>query len=108
MPFSPDKEIRMKLLSTFVIAAAAMMTVPAIAMAKDCGARPAKLSLPDGASASEEQMKATAAKFPSYATAVTTYRRCLADEVKSAGDEYESVSADWKKQGDLFKAQPAK
>ena len=98
----------MRLISTIVIAAAALMTVPAVAMAKDCGARPAKLSLPDGKSASEDQMKATAAKFPGYAQAVTAYRRCLADEVKSAGDEYESVSADWKKQGDEFKAQPAK
>jgi hypothetical protein len=98
----------MKLLSTLAIAAAAMITVPSLAMAKDCGARPAKLSLPDGATASEDQMKATAAKFPGYATAVTNYRRCLADEVKAAGDEYEEVSADWKKQGDIFKAQPAK
>ena len=98
----------MKLFSTFVIAAAALMSVPTIAMAKDCGARPAKLSLPDGATASEDAMKATAAKFPAYATAVTTYRRCLADEVKAAGDEYDAVASDWKKQGDTFKAQPAK
>jgi hypothetical protein len=98
----------MKLLSALLVAAAAVTTVPTIAMAKDCGARPAKLSLPDGATASEDAMKATAAKFPAYATAVTAYRRCLADEVKAAGDEYDAVAADWKKQGEIFKAQPAK
>jgi hypothetical protein len=98
----------MKLLSAFLIAAAAVATVPTIAMAKDCGARPAKLSLPDGASASEDAMKATNAKFAPYAQAVTAYRRCLADEVKGAGDEYDAVAADWKKQTDIFKAQPAK
>jgi hypothetical protein len=93
----------MRLISTIVIAAAALMTLPAVAIAKDCGARPTKLSLPDGASATEDQMKATAGKFPPYAQSVTAYRRCLADEVKTAGDEYEAVSADWTKQQQKFK-----
>jgi hypothetical protein len=97
----------MKLVSALAIAAA-MMTVPAVAMAKDCGARPVKLSLPDGATASEDQMKAAYAKLAPYSAAVNTYRRCLADEVKAAGDEYDAVSADWKKQSEAFKAQPAK
>ena len=97
----------MKVLSTFVITAA-ILTAPAIAMAKDCGARPAKLPLPNGASATEEQMKATASKFPGYAQSVTAYRRCLADEVKAAGDDYESVAADWTAQQNAFKkAAPA-
>src|ERR1700761_716437 len=98
----------MKLLSALLIATAAIAMVPTVAMAKDCGARPAKLQLPDGGTASEDAMKATNAKFAPYAQAVTAYRRCLADEVKGAGDEYDAVAADWKKQTDTFKAQPAK
>jgi hypothetical protein len=98
----------MRLISTIVIAAAALMTVPTVAMAKDCGNPPAKLSLPDGASATEDQMKATAAKFPPYAQAVTAYLRCLSDQMKAGKDEYESVAADWTKQQKVFTSQPAK
>jgi hypothetical protein len=97
----------MKLLST-IIFAAAVLAVPTIASAKDCGSRPSKLSLPNGSSATEEEMKATAGKFPAYAQSVTAYRRCLADEVKAAGDDYEGVSSDWTKQQAAFKNQPAK
>jgi hypothetical protein len=98
----------MRLISTIVIAAAAMMTLPAVAMAKDCGNPPAKLSLPDGASATEDQMKATAAKFPPYAQAVTAYLRCLSDQMKAGKDDYETVAADWTKQQKIFTSQPAK
>jgi hypothetical protein len=98
----------MRLISTLVIAAAALMTVPAIATAKDCGNPPAKLSLPDGASATEDQMKATAAKFPAYAQAVTSYLRCLSDQMKAGKDDYDTVAADWSKQQKIFTSQPAK
>jgi hypothetical protein len=93
----------MRLISTFVIAAAALMTVPAVAMAKDCGNPPARLSLPDGATASEDQMKATAGKFPPYAQAVTAYLRCLSEQMKAGKDEYDTVAADWTKQQNAFK-----
>jgi len=93
----------MKLLTTFVITTA-MLAAPAIAMAKDCGNPPAKLQLPDGASATEEQMKATAAKFTPYNKEVTTFMRCLSDQMQSAKAEYEAVSADWAKQQKAFQA----
>lgn len=98
----------MRLISTFVIAAAALMTLPVVAMAKDCGNPPAKLSLPDGASATEDQMKATQAKFPPYAQQMSTYMRCLSDQIKTAKDEYDGVTADWTKQQKIFTSQPAK
>jgi hypothetical protein len=98
----------MRLISTLVIAAAALMAVPTVAMAKDCGNPPPKLSLPDGASATEDQMKATAAKFPPYAQAVSTYLRCLSDQIKAGKDEYDAVAADWTRQQKAFTSQPAK
>ena len=98
----------MRLISTFVIAAAAMMTLPAVAMAKDCGNPPAKLSLPNGASASADEMKATAAKFPPYAQAMSTFLRCLSDQMKAGKDEYDNTAADWAKQQKIFTSQPAK
>ena len=97
----------MKLLTTFAITAA-MLAAPAIAMAKDCGNPPARLQLPDGATATEDQMKATQAKFPPYASQVSTYMKCLTDQVKAAKDEYEGVTADWAKQQKIFTSQPAK
>jgi hypothetical protein len=97
----------MRLLTTFAITAA-MLAAPAIAMAKDCGNPPAKLQLPDGATATEDQMKATAAKFPPYAQQVSTFMRCLNDQVKAAKDDYEGVAADWTKQQKIFTSQPAK
>ncbi len=97
----------MKLLTTFAITAA-MLAAPAIAMAKDCGNPPAKLSLPDGASATEDQMKATQAKFPAYAQQMSTFMRCLSDQIKTAKDEYDGVTADWAKQQKVFTSQPAK
>jgi hypothetical protein len=98
----------MRLISTIVIAAAALMTLPVVAMAKDCGSPPAKLSLPDGTSATEDQMKATAAKFPPYAQAVSAYLRCLSDQMKAGKDEYDTVAADWTRQQKAFTSQPAK
>jgi hypothetical protein len=98
----------MRLISTLVIAAAALMMVPAVALAKDCGNPPARLSLPDGSTATEDQMKATASKFPSYAQAVTAYLRCLSEQMKAGKDEYDTVAADWTKQQKIFTSQPAK
>jgi hypothetical protein len=96
----------MRLISTLVIAAA--LTVPTLAMAKDCGNPPPKLALPDGGSATEDQMKATQAKFPPYAQQMSTYMRCLSDQIKTAKDEYDGVTADWAKQQKIFTSQPAK
>jgi hypothetical protein len=98
----------MRLLTRIAFAAAIAASIPTLAMAKDCGNPPAKLSLPDGASATEDQMKATAAKFPPYAQAMTAYLRCLADQIKVGKDEYETVAADWTKQQKIFTSQPAK
>jgi hypothetical protein len=95
----------MKLLTTFAIMAA-MLAAPA--MAKDCGNPPAKLQLPNGTSATEDEMKATQAKFPSYAKEMSTYMRCLSEQMKAAKDEYDTVAADWTKQQTAFKNAPAK
>ncbi len=97
----------MKLLST-IIFAAAVLTVPTIASAKDCGNPPARLSLPNGASATEEEMKATQAKFPAYAKEVSAFMTCHNDQVKAAKSDYDAVSADWAKQQAAFKNTPAK
>ncbi len=53
-------------------------------------------------------MKAAGAKLAPYAKDVTAYLQCLSAEMKSSKDEYDGVAADWKKQTDIFKAQPAK
>ena len=97
----------MKLLST-IIFAAAVLAVPTIASAKDCGNPPAKLSLPNGASASPDEMKATAAKFPPYAQAMSTFLRCLSDQMKAGKDEYDATAAEWAKEQKIFTSQPAK
>ena len=98
----------MKSILSIAVAAAALMAVPSIASAKDCGNPPAKLSLPDGATATEDQMKATQGKFPPYAQAMSTFLRCLSDQIKAGKDEYDNVSADWAKQQKIFSSQPAK
>ena len=97
----------MKLLTTFVITTA-MLAAPAIAVAKDCGNPPPKLSLPNGASATEDEMKATQAKFPAYAKEVSTFMKCLSDQMQGAKGEYDAVSADWAKQQKVFKDTPPK
>ena len=97
----------MKLIPALAIAAAAFAVGPA-AYAKDCPARPAKLPLPDGASASEADMKATQGKFPTYAREMSAYLQCLAGEIKNGKDEYDALAADWKHQEDVFTKTPAK
>ena len=97
----------MKLLTTFAITTA-MLAAPAIAMAKDCGNPPPKLQLPNGASATEEEMKATQAKFPGYAKELSTYMKCLTDQVKVAKDEYDNTAAEWARQQKAFQAAGAK
>jgi hypothetical protein len=97
----------MKLLTTFAITAA-MLAAPAIAMAKDCGSPPPKLHLPNGASATEDEMKATQAKFPGYAKEMSSFLRCLSDQMKAGKEEYDDVAADWAKQQKIFKDTPAK
>jgi len=97
----------MKLLSTIILAAA-VLAVPSIASAKDCGNPPAKLSLPNGASATEDEMKATQAKFPPYAAAMKVFLTCLSEQMKAGKDEYDNTAADWAKQQKVFTSQPAK
>lgn len=91
----------MKLVTTCVITAA-MLAAPAIAVAKDCGNPPPRLQLPNGATATEDEMKATQAKFPGYARELSTYMKCLTDQVRAAKDEYDAVTADWAKQQKIF------
>ena len=97
----------MKFLPTIVFTAAAL-AVPAIAAAKDCGNPPAKLSLPNGATASADDMKATQAKFPPYAAAMKTFLTCLSEQMKAGTAEYQSVADDWAKQQKIFRDQPPK
>ena len=97
----------MRLLTTFAITAA-MLAAPAIAMAKDCGNPPPMLQLPNGATATEAEMKATQAKFPGYARELSTFMKCLTDQVKVAKDEYDNTAADWAKQQNAFKNAPPK
>jgi len=97
----------MKLIPAIAIAVAAF-GVGSTGYAKDCGSRPAKFSIPDGKTASEEQMKAANAKVVSYATAMTAYRRCLSEEIKGAGDEYEALTADLNAQVKAYNSTPAK
>jgi hypothetical protein len=97
----------MKLIPILTAAAVALAVGPA-AYAKDCPARPARIQLPNGATASEADMKATQAKFPSYAREMSAYLQCLASEIKSGKDEYEQVAADWKHEEDTFTKTPAK
>ncbi len=95
----------MRLLTTFAITAA-MLAAPAIAMAKDCGSPPPKLQLPNGTSATEDEMKATQAKFPGYAKELSTFMKCLTDQVKAAKDEYDNTSAEWARQQKAFTSKP--
>jgi hypothetical protein len=97
----------MKLIPTLAIAAAATFAALSSGYAKEC-TRPARLSIPDGKTASDDQMKATQAKLVPYANAMSAYLHCLSDEIKSGTDEYNQVSADWKTQADAFKNTPAK
>jgi hypothetical protein len=99
----------MKLISSLALATVATVAVSSAAFAKDCGSRPAKVSVPDGATASEDTMKAFQSKtLIAYATAVNNYRKCLTEEVKASGDEYESVTSEWTRSTKAFQATPAK
>ncbi len=97
----------MKFIPICTLAAVAVLTASSYASAAACS-RPAKFNVPDGATASDDQMKAAQAKLTPYAQAMSTYLHCLADEIKSGKDEYDNVSAEWKTQTDKFKATPAK
>jgi hypothetical protein len=97
----------MKLIPTFALAAATILVASNYAAAADCK-RPAKLSIPDGKTASDDAMKATQAKLAPYAQAMSAYLHCLSDEIKSGTEEYNSVSAEWKTQSENFKNTPAK
>jgi hypothetical protein len=69
--------------------------------------RPAKISIPDGKTASEDAMKAAQARLTPYAKDMNVYLHCLADEIKNGKDEYEAVAADWTRQSEAFKNTPA-
>ncbi len=97
----------MKLIPALAIAAA-VLTIGSSSFAKDCPPRPAKLSIPDGGTATEDAMKATQAKLPGYAQSMSAYMKCLAEEIQSGKSEYDSVSAEWKAQSDKFRNTPAK
>jgi hypothetical protein len=97
----------MKLIPILAVAAVAV-ALGSTAYAKDCPPRPAKLSLPDGSTATEAEMKATQAKFTPYAKEMSAYLQCLAAEIKSGKDEYDQVAASWKKEEDTFQKTPPK
>ena len=97
----------MKLIPTFALAAATIFVASNYAAAAECR-RPAKLTIPDGGTATEDAMKATQAKLTPYAKDMNAYLQCLAAEIKSGKDEYDSVSSEWKIQSEKFKNTPAK
>jgi hypothetical protein len=97
----------MKFISMCALAAVTVLSASNFASAASC-ARPAKFSVPDGKTASDDQMKAAQAKLTPYAQAMSTYLHCLSDEIKSGKDEYDQVSAEWKTQSDNFRNTPAK
>jgi hypothetical protein len=97
----------MKLFATFAMTAATIFVASQFAAAAECK-RPARLDIPNGATASDEAMKATQAKFPPYAREVQTYLQCLAAEIKAGTDEYKEVSEEWAKQSKIFQSTPAK
>jgi hypothetical protein len=97
----------MKLVPIFALAAATVLCASHYASAATCS-RPAKLAIPDGKTASDEAMKATQGKLTGYATSMNTYLHCLSDEIKSGKDEYDDVSAAWKKSSEDYKNTPAK
>jgi hypothetical protein len=98
----------MKLIPTLAVAAAASLTVLSPGFAAECGARPPRLAIPDGKTASDDQMKATQAKLTPYATAMSKYLHCLSEEIQAGTAEYKSVTDEWTKQAQAFKDTPAK
>jgi hypothetical protein len=97
----------MKLIAAIAMTAAAFLTVPNYASAATC-TRPAKLSIPDGKTASDDAMKAAQAKLAPYAKEMSAYLHCLADEIKSGTAEYDQVTAEWTAQSKAFTSTPAK
>jgi len=98
----------MKFVSCLAVAATLVVATASIAHAKDCGSQPSRPSIPNGASATDEEMKAAQAKLTPYAKAMSEYLRCLSEQMKTGKDEYDEVTADWKKQSDIFVKTPAK
>jgi hypothetical protein len=91
------------------LALAALVAFAAVpAMAKDCGARPAAPSIPNGKSASEADMKAAYTKITAYTKGVNEYLQCLAGETKAATSEAQKVQADYKAAADEYNKTPAK
>ena len=98
----------MNLIRTLVLATVATVAVSSFADAKDCS-RPAKVSVPDGATSSDETMKAFQSKtLPAYAASMSAYLHCVGDEMASGKGEYDSVAAQWKTEAAKFAATPAK
>jgi hypothetical protein len=99
----------MKLTATFALAA--MVALAGLTVSNNASAacsRPAKISIPDGKTASDDAMKAAQAKLAPYAKEMSAYLHCLADEIKSGTAEYDEVSSEWKTQSEAFKNTPAK
>jgi hypothetical protein len=97
----------MKLIPICALAVATVIAGAPHAFAVNC-TRPAKMSVPDGKTASEDAMKAAQGRLTTYVKGMNEYLQCLAAEIKSGKEEYESVSSEWKTQSGIFAATPAK
>jgi hypothetical protein len=97
----------MKLIPICALTVVTALSTLSYASAATC-TRPAKLSIPDGKTASDEAMKAAQAKLAPYAKEMSAYLHCLSDEIKNGTSEYDTVAAEWKTQSDAFKNTPAK
>jgi hypothetical protein len=91
------------------LALAALVAFAAVpAVAKDCGARPAAPSVPNGKTASEADMKAAGSKVQDYIKKVNDYRKCLADETNATGAEAQKVSNEYQAAVTDYNKTPAK
>jgi hypothetical protein len=98
----------MNLIRTLVLAAVATVAVSSFADAKECS-RPARPSVPDGKTASDDTMKAFQSKtLPAYAQSMSAYLHCVGEEMQSGKGEYDSVAEQWKTATKEFAATPAK
>jgi carbohydrate-selective porin OprB len=93
-----------------LVAGAALfaMSPDAFAQGKGCGARPDKPSIPNGKSASVDDMKTANGKLATYVKAVNDYRQCLGKEIDGATAEAKKASDDYAEQVKQFNATPAK
>jgi hypothetical protein len=98
----------MKLIPICALTVVTALSALSYASAAPNCTRPAKLSIPDGKTASDEAMKAAQAKLAPYAKEMSAYLHCLSDEIKNGTAEYDSVAAEWKTQSEAFKNTPAK